>query len=226
MNANSKAAIISKEFNSLAGEYESNRLAPWYKAHGEEILEICKNLTIKNVLDVGCGTAYLLRELCKTKPDINAFGMDLSAEMISAAEKKAAAENINNLQFINADWEALNDKKFIDLKETGIDLIICANVFHYFTAPQIATHKFYELLDSGGRLIILERDKSSSPLTFLWGLLHRHLIKDQVEFYTKTELIHFFKKAGFRTVSISQSIRRYFWKGKLFTSIAVLNCQK
>lgn len=226
MNATSKATVISKEFNALAREYESNRLAPWYKAHGEEILNICKTLTVTNVLDVGCGTAYLLREFCKLKPEIKALGMDLSPQMIAIAEKRAKAENINNLQFINADWETLDEEKINDLKAAEIDLIICANAFHYFADPQEATRKFYRLLDDSGSLIILERDKSNSPLTFLWGLLHRHLIKDQVKFYTQSDLVHCFKEAGFKSVSISRSIRRYFWKGKLFTSIALLNCQK
>ncbi|MFC1665953.1 class I SAM-dependent methyltransferase [Pseudomonadota bacterium] len=226
MNENSKAVIIGREFDALAGQYESNRLAPWYKAHADEVLKICAKLPINNVLDVGCGTAYLLRQLCTMQGKIKAVGMDLSAEMISNARSKAEAEKFRNLKFIHADWEALDDEEWRKLKEVGFNLIVCANTLHYFEDPHVATQKFYELLVDGGRLIILERDKSSSPLTFLWGFLHRYLIKDQVEFYTQSELIQIFKEVGFRSVAVTRSIRRYFWKGKMFTSIALLNCEK
>jgi len=221
-----KTAVISEEFNRLAAEYETNRLSSWYKAHGEEILELCNSLKHKKVLDVGCGTAFLLRKLCKSYPEIKAIGMDLSSEMMLVAERKAKAENIENIQFIHADWETLDNKGFSELKTEGIDLIICANAFHYFEEPRLATQKFYDLLENGGKLIILDRDKSNSPLTFLWGFLHKYLIKDEVRFYTQSDLIDFLKQAGFGSVTIAQSIRRYFWKGKLFTSIALLNCQK
>ena len=142
------------------------------------------------------------------------------------ATKKAKAEKINNLQLINEDWEGLDDEKIIDLKASGIDLIICANAFHYFSDPQKAAQKFYRLLRKGGRLILLERDKSNSLLTFLWGLLHRHLVKDHVEFYTQSKLVNFFAEAGFNSVSISRCIRRSFWKGKLFTSVVILSWKK
>ena len=226
MKFNSKAVTIAKEFDALAEQYESNRLAPWYKAHACEILKICENLSIRNVLDVGCATAYLLRKLCTMLEGIEAIGMDLSAEMISTARKKTKAENIDHLQFVHADWESLDDETWSSLKESELDLVICANTLHYFDNPQKVIQKFYDLLGDGGRLIVLERDKSSSPLTLLWGFLHRYVIKDQVEFYTQSELIEFFKAAGFRSVTVTQSIRRYFWKGKMFTSLALLNCEK
>ena len=226
MSAIRKAAIVVKEFDALAGEYESNRIAPWYKAHCEEILNVCKTLAVKNVVDVGCGTAYLLRKLCKMKPEIKALGIDLSSQMIAIAERKARAEQIKNLQFMNVDWETWDAETSIDLKGTGIDLIICANTFHYFADPQKAAEKFYNLLNEGGTLIILDRDKATSPLTFLWDLFHRYLIKDHVQFYSRDELVIFFGDAGFKSILVSASIRRYLWKGKLFTSIALLSWQK
>ena len=226
VNAASKATAISKKFDTLAGEYESNRLAPWYIAHSDEILGICRKLNVKNVLDVGCGTGYLLRELCKIKPGIKARGIDLSSQMIAIAGEKASAENINNLRFINDDWVALDESNIIDLEASGFDLVICANTFHYFSDPKQSARKFCHLLNGGGILILLERDKSNSPLTFLWGLLHRYLIKDHVEFYTQSKLVNVLEEAGFNSVSISRNIRRYFWKGKLFTNISLFICRK
>ncbi len=84
----------------------------------------------------------------------------------------------------------------------------------------------FSLLQEGGTLLLLERDKSRSSLTWLWGVLHRYLIKDHVEFYSADELARLCERAGFSQVKTVKTIKKYLWKGKLYTSIALLECNK
>ena len=42
---------IEREFNALAEDYESNRLAPWYMAHAAEILQYCEQMEDGDILD-------------------------------------------------------------------------------------------------------------------------------------------------------------------------------
>ena len=105
-------------------------------------------------------------------------------------------------------------------------IIFCANAFHYFTEPQTASNKLYELLQVDGMLYVLERNKARSLLTFFWGFLHSTFIKDQVVFYKNSELISFFEIAGFSSVRIVRSIKKYFWKNKMFTSIVLIEGKK
>jgi len=102
----------------------------------------------------------------------------------------------------------------------------CANAFHYFSAPRRAAQKFADVLAEGGRLYVWERNKSSSALTHLWGWLHRHYIKDNVEFYTTGELQVMFSEAGFREVEPMVSLNRLLWKRKLYTSAVLIQCLK
>lgn len=215
--------VVEKEFNALAPEYEENRLAEWYQAHAGEILRSCQALDTGDILDVGCGTGHFLRTYVRDNPGVRAVGMDISSNMIEVAKGKARAAGLDQIEYIHADWEAFDTDT---LKAYNFKLIFCANAFHYFNQPQSAMLKFYEQLTEGGTFYLLERNKARSALTFIWGVLHKVLIRDQVVFYKTSELISICKKAGFKEVRVLRSINKYFWKNKLFTSIVLLQGKK
>ena len=215
--------VVEKEFNALAAEYEENRLSAWYQAHAEEMLQHCTALQHGDILDVGCGTGYFLREYVKRNPGVRAVGIDTSAEMISTAREKAAAEGLENIGFIHADWEKLDPRIFEGYR---FRLIFCANAFHYFEQAQTASNKLFNQLSEGGRLYVLERNKSRSLLTLLWGFLHTVFIRDQVVFYKTSDPIHLFNNAGFVHVKALRSIKKYFWKNKTFTSIVLIQASR
>ncbi len=214
--------VVEKEFNALASEYEENRLADWYQAHAQEILKHCSMLEAGDVLDVGCGTGHFLRAYARDNPGVRAVGLDISSEMISVAKNKASAAGLDQIKFIHADWETVEPDL---LKAYDFKIIFCANAFHYFKQPETATLKFHEQLGKDGTLYLLERNKSRSLLTFVWGVLHKVLIKDQVIFYKTSELLEICEKSGFSKVKVLRSINSYFWKNKLFTSIVLLQCK-
>ena len=215
--------VVEKEFDAKAAEYESSRLANWYQAHADEIHRHCLNVNEGDILDIGCGTGHFLRNYLKNKPNIRAVGVDISSAMIDEATKKAKNSDLINLKFIHADWETM---KLASFSGYNFKIIFCANAFHYFTDPQAASHKLHELLKDNGMLYVLERDKARSLLTIFWGFLHSAFIKDQVAFYKTSELVKFFENAGFKDVSIVRSIKKYFWKNKLFTSIVLIEGKK
>ena len=215
--------VVEKEFDVLAAEYESNRLASWYQAHADEMLEHCLSIDEGDILDIGCGTGHFLREYLKDKPKLRAVGIDISSSMIDEASRKANEAGVDNVKFIHADWETMS---LDSLSGYNFRVIFCANAFHYFTEPQAASDKLYKLLEDKGMLYVLERNKARSLLTFFWGFLHSTFIKDQVVFYKNSELVNFFENAGFKNVRIVRSIKKYFWKNKLFTSIVLIEGKK
>lgn len=217
--------VVQREFDTLAGEYETNRLAGWYKAHAEEILRHCPNTLNGDILDVGCGTGYLLRLLSAKYPGAGAVGMDISPNMIAEASSKSPSGG-QELCLMTDNWEQPESGNFDKLTQRDFGLIVCANAFHYFQNPLAAIQRMRRLLAPGGILLVLEREKSASLMTSLWGLAHRHLIKDQVEFYATDEILDFFTQAGFDDARVVSTIRKYFWKGKLFTSIALIKATK
>ena len=217
--------VVQQEFDSKAGEYESNRLAQWYKAHANEIIEHCPVIESGAILDIGCASGYQLRLLSDLSPSADLVGIDLSPKMIEQANaltKKASGK----FTFLSADFENLSDVEKQTLDKFQFKLIVCANCFHYFNYPDKAINQMFQMLDTNGILLILEREKSNSLLTLFWGFLHRYFIKDQVEFYTADDIRQLLLKSGFKHTKVIKTIRKYFWKGKLFTSIALIKGNK
>ena len=217
--------VVKNEFDLKASHYESNRLAPWYKAHAIQISRHCPAFDSGDILDIGCATGYQLRLLAKSHPNANLVGLDLSSKMTEQAEI-AAKTSSNRFHFLSDDWENLDSEIQSYLNQFNFKLIICANTFHYFSNPRQAIGQMYEMLDTDGMLLVLEREKSSSLLTSIWGFIHRHFIKDQVEFYSADTITDYLLQVGFDNVEITSTIKKYFWKGKLFTSIAIIKGNK
>ena len=215
--------VIANEFNALANEYETNRLARWYKAHAEQILEQCPPLENGDILDVGCGTGYLLRSYLKRNPGTRGLGLDIAEAMVERATQLASSEAISDIRFVQGDWESLDDQV---LDNRSFRLVFCTNAFHYFSNPQRAADKLFDVLSVDGYLYVLERNASNSLLTRLWGWMHRHCIKDNVEFYTSNKLESLFRQAGFSKVTVLRTINRFLWKNKLYTSIVIIKCKK
>src|SRR5210317_897595 len=104
--------VVEQEFDALAPEYENNRLASWYHAHADEMLQHCLTIEEGDILDIGCGTGHFLREYLKDKPGLRAVGVDISSSMIDEASRKASEAGLDNLEFIHADWETMSPALF------------------------------------------------------------------------------------------------------------------
>lgn len=211
---------IERQFDKVASNYETNRLSSWYKAHAQLILEILGRPQDGTIMDIGCASGWFLREFQRLHKNINGIGIDISIKMIGIAKENAQKEKIYNLDFINGDWETLDLSIF---REKKISTIICASTLHYFKNPQEAIRRAFETLNEGGRFLLLERDKAGSFLTAVWDKLHKIIIKDQVKFYSSSELIALIKSVGFLEVSKVKQIKRFFWKNKLYTSIVIIS---
>lgn len=127
--------------------------------------------------------------------------------------------------FIVADYTVCTDIEHADsFLQCFFEL--APNTFHYFAAPAEAAARLHRVLADGGRLYLLERNKANSALTRLWGWLHRHWIRDNVEFYSLDELHRCLSGAGFEPVTVAHTVTRLLWKNKLYTSIALLEGSK
>lgn len=222
-NSGDRPHAVADEFDRLAFEYETNRLSDWYKGHGDIIIKALPAPLTGCLLDIGCGTGWLLRKILKSRQSVTAVGIDVSANMIAQARNAAARENIRNVEFIHADWEKL-DLSVLTGKE--VTTVICASTFHYFADPAAASEKMFRSLKKGGRFFLLERDKADSSLTKIWDFLHKYVIKDDARFYRSNELAGFYADAGFCKVKVQAKIRKLFWRNKLYTNLVLLSGQK
>jgi ubiquinone/menaquinone biosynthesis C-methylase UbiE len=217
------ANAIACDFDRLASSYESNRLAGWYKAQAEEVLRVIEPPTGQVVVDVGCGTGWLLRQLAGRGTDFRGIGLDLSQRMIEVATELAGQSGLDQLTFIHADWERDGlEQATAAAAGVPVGVVTCVSVFHYFSDPAAALRRMRDLLAEGGQLLLLERASDGSPLTSVWGFIHRRILRDGVVFYRTEQLCRLLRESGFAQVEPLSHIRRRFWQGKLFTSLTLI----
>lgn len=216
------APTIAAEFNRKAAGYETDRLGPWYMAQASLVLKHLGR-TQGPVLDVGCGTGWLIRRFSEENPGARAIGVDLSPGMIAEARRRAGIENLTAPQFMTGDWEArATEGRIRALLPGGASAVVCISTLHYFQDPRGALGTMLRLLAPGGRLLVVERSRDRSVLTALWDFLHRKVMRDHVQFYREPELLEIIAGAGFSQARAVARVRRYVWKGKLFTSLVLL----
>lgn len=220
-NVVDKARIV-EEFDAKAGEYESNRLGGWYKAQSELIIEHIDEIPEGDILDIGCGTGWLLRALAQTQPTRRFVGIDISPQMIDVA-RSTLPSSAENVELIVADWESMDLGCLSAYRFAGV---VCASTFHYFARPRKSLRRIHGSLAKGGCLYLIDRDKTDSPLTRMWDILHQYFIKDHVRFYSKDELQRMLSEAGFSNIERLEAIRRYFWHGKLQTNVLLMRGRK
>lgn len=85
------------------------------------IYDYLKDKEYQNLLDIGCGTGYLINMLSKEK-EAEYVGLDLSSEMI----KQANSKNIKNAKFIEGKSDAL------PFGDHTFDVVTCSQSFHHY----------------------------------------------------------------------------------------------
>ena len=139
-------ALSKKHFDGQAAEYDQ-RDTYYYSQNGKiscrYIAEQIRELPYGSLLDVGCGTGYLMELLTKQRP-ARYCGVDLSDEMIRVAKEK----QIDSAEFVvcSADKLPYPDETF--------DIVTCSQSFHHYPYPEKAMQEARRVLKSGGLYIL------------------------------------------------------------------------
>lgn len=121
---------VSKVFDKMAANYEDNFIEGAdrypYNLYRYKIVErFIKSKKFKKILDVGCGTGYVVRELAKQKYDIK--GCDLSGNMIKKAREMCLQDDLSPDLFFNENAITLDG-----VKDASCDLITYLGIHPYF----------------------------------------------------------------------------------------------
>jgi SAM-dependent methyltransferase len=101
------------------------------------------------VLDIGCGTGQTTRDAARLAGAGGALGVDLSGEMILLARRLAAAENLANVRFEQADAQVY------PFRPGSFDVAISRTGAMFFGDPAAAFANLARALRPGGRLTVL-----------------------------------------------------------------------
>ena len=138
---------LSKEwFDHQAKVYDETDTILYSKYGKISCKNICDYLSDKkydNLLDVGCGTAYLIELLSKTH-HAKHIGLDLSSEMI----RQAGDKNIAGAEFV------IGKSDELPFKDNTFDVVTCSQSFHHYPDTDKAMQEVFRVLKPGGIYIL------------------------------------------------------------------------
>lgn len=167
-----------------------------YRRRARALLQLQGN---EQVLDVGCGTGTLSREIARDLDPQRSrvVGVDAAASMIKVARRKGSA--LANLKFDAALAEQL------PYDDNAFDCAVSTFFFHHieFTLKQRALAELRRTIKPGGRIVIVDVDVPSNPFGALcaWSgyLLFR---QEEIRENIQGRLREAINGAGFASVQL------------------------
>ncbi|WP_069999056.1 class I SAM-dependent DNA methyltransferase [Cellulosilyticum sp. I15G10I2] len=122
-------------------------LSPTRREIIKEIRKIIKPSVGYHILDMGCGTGQLIREMQEVFKDVPICytGVDISPKMIEAARSRDKCGT-----YINCSVQDFSDAK------EAYDIVVCSHSFPYYPSKEKVFHKFRGLLKEEGTLLLAQ----------------------------------------------------------------------
>ena len=110
----------------------------------EEARRAMEDIPAPSVLDVGCGTGMLSKQLLGAFHSCRLTGVDLSPAMV----ERARAHLAGRAEVREADAERL------PFHDGAFDLVVCNDSFHHYPDPDRAAFQMWRVLRKGGALVL------------------------------------------------------------------------
>jgi len=102
------------------------------------------------LLDVGSGTGHLAISIKKRYPGLEIHGLDISADMIDAAEKNKKLASAGNIRF------DLGDVQSLPYGDNSLDFVVSSLSLHHWEDVGKAFKEISRVLKPGGRLLLMD----------------------------------------------------------------------
>jgi len=138
-------------FDERAASYESGRHGQLHREISDRVVELALSCgpAPRRVLDVGCGTGYVLRQLAARLPRASEFrGVDPAPTMIEVARSASSDERVN---FIRGTAERL------PADESAYDLVVSTTSFDHWTDQAAGIRECARALAPGGALVLTDQ---------------------------------------------------------------------
>lgn len=156
------------------------------------------------ILEAGCGVGAQTVTLARNSPNAFITSIDISEDSIAEARRKAAAAELKNVQFEQANIFDLN------FEPESFDHVFLCFVLEHLPQPVDALDCLREMLRPGGTITVIEGDHGSA-FFYPDSQSAREAIRCQVELQKRAggnamvgrELYPLLRQAGFRAIRVS-----------------------
>jgi len=180
---------LREEFNRWA---EAGRGEEMEQDHLPIVLPVLDRMRLQsdeNVLDVGCGTGWLVRLIAEQAPEGRIIGLDVSDEMIRRARRHNT--ELENVMFVTGEvgeipWDAHFFTQAISVESA-----------YYWPEPERALREIFRVLREGGSFWMLINYYSDNPHSRHWG----DILQFPSHLLSAAEWCGLFSQAGFTDVA-------------------------
>ncbi len=189
-------ALSRRHFDEQAAVYDQ-RDTVYYSKEGKiscrDIAARIREIPYDSLLDVGCGTGFLIDLLTKQRPAWY-MGVDLSGEMIRVAKGK---------QIMGAEFVVGSADK-LPCRDQSFDIVTCSQSFHHYPYPEKAMAEAYRVLKPGGLYIL-----SDTGIGGIGGWIDNHVFfklakSGDCHTTNRKGISQMMEKAGFKVLESRQ----------------------
>jgi len=164
--------------------------------YNKELYRLIKPYCGKKILEVGCSIGNITRLLLNKNTHVT--GIDVVPQAIRIIKKNFSRENDKNWKNFDAHVMDASDSAILRLakgRDGEFDTVVCMNVLEHIQKDQKALDNFYELLMTGGKLVLIVPAHQ-----FLYGSVDKS--DHHFRRYTKSSLRPKISKSGFRMIKM------------------------
>lgn len=165
-------------------------------------------------LDVACGTGVLLRRLFDHIPEMEACGVDASADMLAQATEALQEHPQVRLEQVQLGGNTGSGAVSLPFPPQFFDLITCTNALHDIHNPQAFLTALREALAPGGQLVL--EDFAQRQPAWLWTVfewLARRIEGGRGRAFTLPEAQKLCTRAGLRVARVKGFPIDWLWHG-------------
>lgn len=197
--------LSKMHFDHQAKIYDETNTAyysKYPKISCKDVAQRLKHTEYESLLDIGCGTGFLIDMLQKQKNALYC-GLDLSPEMLKMAKQKLP-EGVY-LTEGSADSLPYEDKSF--------DVVTCIQSFHHYPKPEKSMTEAYRVLKPGGLYILSDTGMGNYP-KLIYSIYNNLIVKKlntgDYAAYSKWDIQNLMTSSGFR-IKDSQDITKFIY---------------
>lgn len=197
--------LSKKHFDNQAKIYDETNTAyysKYPKISCKDVAQRLKYSEYQSLLDIGCGTGYLIDMLQKQK-SADYYGLDLSPEMLKVAKYKLSG----SVELI----EGYSDS--LPYKDSSFDVVTCIQSFHHYPKPEKAMAEAYRVLKPGGLYIISDTGMGNYP-KFIYSIYNNFIVKKlntgDYAAYSKRDIRNLMTSSGFK-IKDAQDITKFIY---------------
>jgi ubiquinone/menaquinone biosynthesis C-methylase UbiE len=173
-------------FDRQAARYDTEMYGRHARRLHGEVMAAVDGFEFATVLDVGCGTGATLRAIVAAHPEVRAWGIDLSPEMIAVACRRLGETARLHVA----------DAEHLPLPDAAVDLVVCVDSLHHYPEPGASLAEMHRVTRPGGGLVIGEW-RLAPPWRQLMNRLLPRMPEGDVRIYSGGELTDLAEAAGY-----------------------------